>query len=440
MSRSTAAGCVVALIVLAHAAPALAQTGTILGTVTNASTSQPASGFMVVFCRGTASAPTCVTGTPNAQGAYSITLPAGTYYGYTSGSGPLINQVYEGMTCPQNSCNQAQAITYGTPTAVASGQVIERSFRLQPPGRIRGVVRDAGTGAGLASVQIDLFGAFQGQLTGYGQAMTDAAGAYTIGNLPPGNYYAMSSQSQGYVDQFFGDVWCPGQCSFSNADSGAPIGVMAGADVGGRDFALRPGGSISGRITGVLSPGSATPVANATVFAYALLGDQLGNGRATTTDATGHYTLAGLAGGLYYVQIYPPTTDGLLGQFYGGSPCGQGCGFRLPMNGVPVAVATGTPTTGQDVQLARGGSIAGIVTNAATLLPQQGVSVTASALVDGSRAHSGPVRRMHPAPFRFLPCRQACTACRRITRRPWSMRSIPMFRARGGATRWSRAI
>ena len=76
--------------------------------------------------------------------------------------------------------------------------------------------------------------------------MTDAAGAYTIGNLPTGNYYAMSSQSQGYVDQFFGDVWCPGQCSFSNADSGAPIGVMAGADVGGRDFALRPGGSISG--------------------------------------------------------------------------------------------------------------------------------------------------------------------------------------------------
>ena len=214
--------------------------------------------------------------------------------------------------------------------------------------RIRGVVRDAGTGAGLASVQIDLFGAFQGQLTGYGRAMTDAAGAYTIGNLPPGNYYAMSSQSQGYVDQFFGDVWCPGQCSFSNADSGAPIGVMAGADVGGRDFALRPGGSISGRITGVLSPGSATPVANATVFAYALLGDQLANGRGTSTDATGHYTLAGLASGLYYVQIYPPTTDGLLGQFYGGSPCGQGCSFRLPMNGVPVAVATGTPTTGQD--------------------------------------------------------------------------------------------
>ena len=53
------------------------------------------------------------------------------------------------------------------------------------------------------------------------------------------------------------------------------------------------------------------------------------------------------------------------------------------MNGVTVAVATGTPTTGQDVQLARGGTIAGIVTNAATLLPQQGVSVTASALVDG---------------------------------------------------------
>ena len=383
MSRSTAAGCVVALIVMAHAAPALAQTGTILGTVTNASTSQPASGFMVVFCRGTASAPTCVTGTPNAQGAYSITLPAGTYYGYTSGLGPLINQVYEGMTCPRNYCGEAQAIAYGTPTAVASGQVIERSFRLQPPGRIRGVVRDAVTGAGLASVQIDLLGAFQGQLTGYGQAMTDATGAYTIGNLPPGNYYAISSQSQGYVDQFFGDVWCPGQCSGSNADSGAPIGVMAGADVGGRDFALRPGGSISGRITGVLSPGSATPVANATVFAYSLLGDQLGSGRGTTTDATGHYTLAGLAGGLYYIQIYPPTTDGLLGQFYGGSPCGQGCGLRLPMNGVPVAVATGIPTTGQDIQLARGGSIAGIVTNAATLLPQQGVSVTASALVDG---------------------------------------------------------
>jgi hypothetical protein len=46
-------------------------------------------------------------------------------------------------------------------------------------------------------------------------------------------------------------------------------------------------------------------------------------------------------------------------------------------------VATGVPTTGREVQLARGGSISGVVTNAATLLPVPNAFVNASALVGG---------------------------------------------------------
>ena len=98
-------------------------------------------------------------------------------------------------------------------------------------------------------------GSFGGQFTPYGEATTNASGAYTIGDLPSGTYYAMTSQSAGYVNQFFGDVWCPGQCNFGDAPSGVPIGVTAGSDVAGRDFALRRGGSISGTITGLVAPG-----------------------------------------------------------------------------------------------------------------------------------------------------------------------------------------
>jgi hypothetical protein len=245
------------------------------------------------------------------------------------------------------------------------------------------VVRDAATGAGLVAVTIRLFGTFQNQFSYISEATTDASGSYAVEGLTAGTYYATTYLAEGYVDEAFGDVWCLGQCSSQIARSGAPIVVGAGTETQGRDFLLARGGSIDGTITGVLSPGSATPVVGASVYVYSVVGDQLAGGWGGMTDAAGRYRITGLPGGTYYLQVQPPTENGLLGQFYGGSPCGDACDLRLPINGVPIQVATGVPTTGREVQVARGGSISGVVTNAATLLPVPNAFVNASALVGG---------------------------------------------------------
>lgn len=392
MSKSIAAAGVAVLIVLAFAATGSAQTGTIAGVVTHASTAQPLAGVSVRWCTGNSSAPVCAAAMTNAQGIYSLVVPAGTHYGYTANAPQVINQIYGGIGCPRSLCDERAAMLYGTPTAIAAGQVLVREFRLAPAGRVRGVVRDAATSAPLASVKVELFGTFQGRLAFYGDATTGASGAYAIGDLPAGTYYAMTSQSAGYVNQFFGDVWCPGMCNVGDALSGEPIVVTAGSDVTGREFALRRGSSISGTVTGLVAPGNATPVAGATIYAYALLVDTWAGSGGGFTDAAGQYTVTALPDGLYYLQVQPPTADGLLGQFHGGTPCGQGCVIGLSNLGVPIAVVGGQPTMGRDIQLARGGSVAGTVIASATLLPVPDVEVTASAVVSGQTRSFGWVQ------------------------------------------------
>ncbi len=382
MSRAKTVACLALLGSLVVALDASAQTGTIAGAVTNAATGQGVLGVTVWFCTSPNS-PSCVSAVTNAQGLYSMTVPAGTHYGYTENAPQLVNQVYDGIACPPNLCGSL-LFSYGTPTAVAAGQTVTRDFRLAPPAVVRGTVRDATTGSPLMGGQVELYGSFQGATFSYGMATTNAAGAYTIGGLPAGTFYAITRQFQGYVDQAFAGVGCPSRCDGFFAMGGTPIAVPAGGEAAGRDFALRRGGSIGGTITGLLAPGNSVPVAGAPVSLYALLNDRVVGAGSAATDTAGHYTVTGLADGSYYLSVRPPDTTGLLGQFFGGAPCGNPCDLNLPINGIPITVASGQATTGQNIQLARGGSIAGVVTNSATLLPVSGAFVSAYTVLNGS--------------------------------------------------------
>ena len=53
--------------------------GTITGVVTDASTAQPLAGVSVRWCTGNSTAPVCAAATTNAQGGYSLVVPAGTH-------------------------------------------------------------------------------------------------------------------------------------------------------------------------------------------------------------------------------------------------------------------------------------------------------------------------------------------------------------------------
>ena len=127
--------------------------------------------------------------------------------------------------------------------------------------------------------------------------------------------------------------------------------VASGADTANIDFSLPQGGSISGTVT---DEATGQPVANAHVWANQY--DCCGGGNGTDTDASGNYTIDGLAPGDYRVGVHSPG-GGLVGEFYASTTNWN--------DAVRVSVAAATTTAGIDFSLDGGEAIAGRVTRSA---------------------------------------------------------------------------
>jgi hypothetical protein len=165
-------------------------------------------------------------------------LPSGAYYLRTSNSAGFLDELYDNRPC-LGSCT----VTNGTPVAVSVGSTTSgRDFALEAGSRLTGHVRDGATSAPLPNVSIQVVDT-SGRYVASGY--TDSAGAYLTGTgLPPGTYFARTSNSAGYVNELFGGAPCVSSCVVT---SGTPIAVF-GAGVGsGIDFALELGGRIRAR-------------------------------------------------------------------------------------------------------------------------------------------------------------------------------------------------
>lgn len=76
---------------------------------------------------------------------------------------------------------------------------------------------DAGTGNPIQSILVGIFDAAGRQV---GSATTDASGTFVTGlGLTTGQYYARTSNSQGYQDELYNDKPCVGSCSVLAGDS-----------------------------------------------------------------------------------------------------------------------------------------------------------------------------------------------------------------------------
>jgi hypothetical protein len=125
--------------------------------------------------------------------------------------------------------------------------------------------------------------------------MTAPGGAYSFVNLPPGDY-TIQAVSLGWVVSKY---------------PASPVHVTTN-DVSGLDFALRPGSSIRGRITGP----SGEPVVGAFVIALSSHGiSELGPG-GTETDANGDYVLTGLVDDKYWLQVSPAPHSSYRGGYW----------------------------------------------------------------------------------------------------------------------------
>ncbi len=333
--------------------------GRISGTVTSSATGAPLADVLVQIFDTTG---TWVTGAyTDASGLYTCGagsgsgIPSGSYYARTSNNGGYVNELYDGISCPGQSCGLVGARPISV-TAPAATTGID--FALEPGGRISATITSSVSGAPLADVQVDIYGSTGNYVTG---GSTNASGVYASRDgLPTGTYYARTWNDQGYVDELYNDIACPIQ-SCGDVTGGTPINVTAPL-TSAINIALAPGGRVSGTVTDVTT---GQPLAYVTVSLYGPGGTWLGHGY---TNGSGVYTTSGVPTGTYYARTSNPL--GYIDELYDNilCPC-------TVTEGTPIAVTAGATTTGINFALGSGGRISGTVTSAATGTPLANVLV-----------------------------------------------------------------
>jgi hypothetical protein len=380
------------LLMLAAAllpAVAAAQNGTITGTITNAANSAAVQGVTVNACMvtevGGVNCPT--VGFSNVSGVYNMSLPAGTYYLFTSNTGNLVDEIHNNIQCP-GVCNSAAATSLGTATIVTAGGMVTRDFQLSPGGSISGTVNNAATAVLLPNITVQIFTRYFNQNLFVGSAMTNASGAYTVNGLGTGVYFALTANTSGFTNEIYDNILCVYSCSSATAiASGTEIAVSIGVDTPGRNFRLDTGGTVTGTVT---NANTSLPVQNVFVGIYTRIGATvtfLTTSSATT--ASGAFTVTGLPTGTYFAVVLNPGQN-YIGEIYGSIPCTLGCTSSTIGTGTPIAVTLGATTPDVNFQLDVGGMITGTITNAATALGLQNVGVSVCVqLATGSSCTSG---------------------------------------------------
>ena len=340
-------------LLLGGATDALAQTGTISGTVTGSDTLQglPNTDIWIFDLEGNGDTATAIV-TTNGSGFYTASLPPGTYAVYTQNRLGYINEAHN-----NRPCSAVCDLEIVDEIVVTNGSSFSANFVLDPGGRVAGRVTDSLTGAGIAGVRLMFIPENAGFF--FSMATTDANGDYVSeGGTVTGIVYVMTMNTLGYQNEVWNGAKCGGEACDVIA-LGTPINVTVSGTTSGIDFALDRGGVI----TGIVRDANMVPLANVSIRVYDTNGERVED---ASTDASGHYTTGGLVSGTYYVGT--ENSLGLVDLIWVGIPCPNG-GFCDPLDGAPVAVTLGEETPDIDFVLHPGGRIIGTVTNAATGLP-----------------------------------------------------------------------
>ncbi len=169
-------------------------------------------------------------------------------------------------------------------------------------GVVSGTVKEEGSGNPIPNVYVDIRDA-DGRVT---IVETNGAGAFATDSLPEGEYYAMTVNYIGYIDELYNNVpfVCPPLSTSCTGyvDAGTPIPNNV-------DFRLEPGYRISGTVK---RAETTIGMEGVWVDIYDDTGAWASDG---VTDQTGEYiSRTGLASGSYYARTWK--TDGYYDQRY----------------------------------------------------------------------------------------------------------------------------
>lgn len=287
----------------------------------------------------------------DSSGDYSITgLAPGTYFAIASGDAQHVSELYNNIICP----GWCDPLT-GTPIKVNLGSNTVANFALTEGGSIAGRVREAVTNSPISEVEVDIYDS-NGYYVTYGY--TDNNGNYVSeSKLPPGTYYSVSYTDTYYLDEVYDNIPCPGGAC--DPTIGTPISVTATETVGGINFTLTEGGSMSGRVT---DETTGDPIEDISVDIYDSSGEWIEYGYSYSESS-----------GWYECKLLPPencyatATDyyspffRYIGELYDNFIC------HTP-DDCDVTTGTSIPIQDQstvyiDFPLNRGGSISGTVTD-----------------------------------------------------------------------------
>ena len=222
------------------------------------------------------------------------------------------------------------------------------SFQCQVGGAISGTITDAGTGAPITNVGVELFDD-NGDAKAF--IVNDSQGAYTFADLPPGTFFVATFNLQGYVDEAYNNVACPGGGLIGcDPTAGSPLVATAGSILSGIDFQLDQGGTISGTVTNAATQ---LPVSNSLIELWDEDGDRIS---VTFTDESGGYTSGGLPAGTYFASTSIAFSDlnpePYINELYDDISCLEGGGVSCdPTTGTPILVTAGNATPAIDFAL-----------------------------------------------------------------------------------------
>jgi hypothetical protein len=293
------------------------RTGSISGVVTTEG-GDPIEGAWVDAC-DYAQDQYCVSAVTDNSGAYHVTvLPAGGYRVRASGD-EWAAEFYDD-TMHHHEADEV-LVSEGDETGGID-------FALARGGSISGTVYDA-AGDPLAGIAVDT------EFGGFGTC-TDESGEYTLQGVPLGTYSVVAGRQDcephAYIEELIPDI---------TIDEGTP-------NIGGVDFYLQVGGSISGAVadeTGAPLEGIWVDICEYDPEEPMCWGVE--------TDAAGNYAISGLPAGDYRVGV--TNQPGWASEYYND--------VIFHEDAMRVPVLAGTETPGIDFVLAKGGSISGTVFN-----------------------------------------------------------------------------
>lgn len=344
----------VGLASLGTVTPARADgTGVLEGTVTDARTGAPISGAFISLVRTGGYAPYAQT---DASGHWSLEVIEDTY--------KIDVLSFSGLYREQWAVGQADEAS-ATPYVVTGGSDTVVNVGLQPYPSVSGRITDT-HGAPVVGFCPALVEGDPAAGNSYGGPCSDADGNYTVGTVVNGTYRLhFRDYLKPYADQ-----WYRGAV---NADDARTFKMADDTFLTGYDVVLQPEATIATAITdsnGVLLHGCVT--------AFDLKGRYAGNG-CTEYDTPAPVTVTQLPAGTYVLQAEERGQGPHVKRYLGGT--------TTPKGATRITVTTGQAVSAPAVVLPLGGSVTGLVRDAATGAPIVNACVSTTGRYDAREGH-----------------------------------------------------